>query len=81
MQTSVTMGAKLWIRAQDTAKTMQSRLDDDRGATTIEYVMIAAGVAALAIALIVTVRALVTSNAQAIPNNVNTSTGSLISGN
>jgi len=78
MQTSTTMGVKLWIKTQDTIEAVKTRLEEDRGATTIEYVMIAAGVAALAIALIVTVRALVTSNAQAIPNNVNTSTNSLI---
>lgn len=73
-QHSVTMGAALWIKAHDKADQLRARLADDRGATTVEYVLLVAGVAALAIGLVVAIRAVVSDTANNIPTNVDTST-------
>jgi len=49
-------------------------LDDDRGASTVEYVLLVAGAAAIAIAVVVAVRAAAKGAADSIPTNVDTST-------
>lgn len=49
-------------------------LDDERGASTVEYVLLVAGAAAIAIAVVVAVRAAAKDASDAIPTNVDTST-------
>jgi len=66
--------AKLWIKLQDLRAALEERFESDRGATTLEYVMLAAGAAAIAIALVLAVRGVVGGQATTIPDNVNTGT-------
>lgn len=72
----VAIAVSMWaVSLADRARAeYRDRVESEDGLTTLEWALLVAGVAAMAIALVIVVRGKVGETQQQIPTNVNTST-------